>query len=122
MNETTYRHVFTVAKVGQIKDLSTYSHPRWKIKQHEPQRRHEFNDNLIKNLRVKEDSRIKKEGESAEETISFNSILKCRKGKEGRRQDKGLDGYLRQMTYKKAVKKTRKKKSQLKKAQKQKKI
>jgi len=86
------RHIFALAKIGQIKDLSNYLHPRWKIKAFEQQQVHNFSQEEIKSIKSEEESKREKEEDEAEQKLVFESLVASSKKKKVVVKKKKIDG------------------------------
>ena len=81
------RHIFSVATILQVKDLSTYLHPRWRMKPDFECQKHIFSENYLGDLKKAEKMRTKKEEDDGERMISFKKIISAAR-KIGDRQEK----------------------------------
>ncbi len=77
-------HMFCVAGVLQIKDLSKYLHPRWKIKNYNDPKKHDYLQEEI-DLIKKTDKIKRKQEDEAQKVIKFNETLNSRKAQSYRK-------------------------------------
>ena len=69
------RHLFCVANILQIKDLTTYLHPRWKANANLECQRHEFPENYVNDVKKIERLKEKNEKDEVEKMIGFQKTL-----------------------------------------------
>ncbi len=86
------RHVFSLAKVLQIKNLSKHLHPRWKIKEQKCQETHNFSSQEIEEVKKEEEEKFQKEEVEAEKELHLDSLVASSKKKKVLR--KGAQGII----------------------------